>query len=143
MKSDEVFTLFNKLYIEAYKKDHSKEVERIYKNNIYKEIYKNISKYTKEDWRNLKERLNYIYVDIIALMDRSPASISVQSLIEQLRKYYSDSFYNCDLTMFRALGKLYIEDTAFKENINQRKEGLAEFLSEAIEIYCDSHDSNV
>lgn len=143
MKSDEVFTLFDKLYIEVYQKEHNKEIERIYKNNIYKEIYKNVSKYTKEDWKNLKDRLNNIYEDIIALMDGSPADVRIQDLIEELRKYYSDSFYNCNLTMFRALGKLYIEDTSFREKINQKKHELAEFISEAIEIYCDLHENSI
>lgn len=143
MKGDEVFTLFDKLYIEAYKKEHGKEVEKIYKNNIYKEIYKNVSKYTKQDWQNLKERLNYIYEDMIVLIDRDPGSVSVQALVEELRKYYSDSFYKCDLIMFRALGRLYIEDKSFREKINHKKDGLAEFLSEAIEIYCDIHENRL
>lgn len=137
MKKDDIFVLFDKAYMEIYNKEQSKAAKKKYMNSVYKEIYKKVSKYTKEDWKGLRERLNYIYEDIIILMDKSPAHEKVQQAIGELREYYSDSFYNCNLNMFRALGKLYIEDENFREKINQRKEGLAEFLSEAIEIYCD------
>lgn len=142
MKKDDIFVLFDKAYMEIYNKEQSKAAKKKYMNSVYKEIYKKVSKYTKEDWKGLRERLNYIYEDIIILMDKSPAHEKVQQAIKELRKYYSDSFYNCNLNMFRALGKLYIEDEDFREKINQRKEGLAEFLSEAIEIYCDRAEDN-
>ncbi|WP_041710921.1 TipAS antibiotic-recognition domain-containing protein [Clostridium pasteurianum] len=142
MKKDDIFVLFDKAYMEIYNKEQSKAEKKKYMNSVYKEIYKKVSKYTKEDWKGLRERLNYIYEDIIILMDKSPAHEKVQQAIEELRKYYSDSFYNCNLNMFRALGKLYIEDENFREKINQRKEGLAEFLSEAIEIYCYRSENN-
>lgn len=139
MKNQEVFTLFDKLYIEAYKNEHDKEMMAIYKNNIYKEIYKNVSKYSKEDWKRIKERLDYIYENMIILMDKNPSDQEVQYYVEELRKYYSDTFYNCDLVMFRSLGKLYKQDVKFKKTTNDKREGLSEFLGEAIEIYCDIH----
>lgn len=139
MKNQEVFTLFDKLYIEAYKNEHDKEMMAIYKNNIYKEIYKNVSKYSKEDWKRIKERLDYIYENMIILMDKNPSDQEVQYYVEELRKYYSDTFYNCDLVMFRSLGKLYKQDVKFKKTTDDKREGLSEFLGEAIEIYCDIH----
>lgn len=143
MKKEDIFTLFDKANMEIYNKEYSKQTKKIYMDNVYKEIYKKVSKYTKEDWNNIKERLDYIYYDVITLMDKSPAHEKVQESVEDLRQYFSNSFYNCNLDMFRALGRLYVTDENFRENINERKEGLAEFLSEAIEIYCDNLENSV
>lgn len=139
MKKEDIFTLFDKANMEIYNKEYSKQTKKIYMDNVYKKV----SKYTKEDWKNIKERLDYIYYDVITLMDKSPAHEKVQESVEDLRQYFSNSFYNCNLDMFRALGRLYVTDENFRENINERKEGLAEFLSEAIEIYCDNLENSV
>ena len=33
---------------------------------------------------------------------------------------------------------MYVQDERFTKNIDKTKEGLSEFLSEAIEIYCNN-----
>lgn len=142
MKKEDIFTLIDKTYIETYDKEYDKQSRKKYRDDIYKEIYKKVSKYTKDDWNNIRERLDYIYDDIGSLMDKSPAHREVQEDIEALRQHFSNSFYNCNLNMFRVLGRLYVTDEKFRENINERKEGLAQFVSEAIEIYCNNLENN-
>jgi Fe-S cluster biosynthesis and repair protein YggX len=137
MKKNEVFTLFDRAYVEMYKEEHGEKETKKYSDNIYKEIYKKVSKYNKEDWKNIKEKANYIYEDISILMDKPPSHRRVQEAVGDLRQYFSDSFYDCNLKMFRGIGNLYVNDENFRENINKRKSGLAEFIKEAIEIYCN------
>lgn len=138
MKKNEVFTLFDRAYLEMYKGEYEGKTTKKYSDDIYKEIYKKISKYNKDDWKDIKEKINFIYENIGSLMDKPPSHREVQEAIEDLRQYFSNSFYDCNLNMFRGLGNLYINDENFRENVNKRKKGLAEFIKEAIDVYCDN-----
>ena len=41
-----------------------------------------------------------------------------------------------DSIFFAGLGKMYITDERFKKNIDKYGEGTAEFVAEAIALYC-------
>lgn len=142
MKKENIFMLFDKAQMDIYNKQYDNENKTRYENNVYKEIYKKVSKYKKDDWNNIRENLDFIYNNAISLMDKAPANKEVQETVEDLRQHFSNNYYDCNLNMFRALGRLYITDENFRENVDERKEGLAQFLSEAIEVYCDNLENN-
>lgn len=142
MKKENIFMLFDKAQMDIYNKQYDNENKTRYENNVYKEIYKKVSKYKKDDWNNIRENLDFIYDNAISLMDKAPANKEVQETVEDLRQHFSNNYYDCNLNMFRALGRLYITDENFRENVDERKEGLAQFLSEAIEVYCDNLENN-
>jgi len=59
--------------------------------------------------------------------------------VEEWMKSITDNFYTCTIEIARGLGNAYVSDSRFTKNINKFKEGLAEFMSMAIEYYCDNY----
>ena len=65
-----------------------------------------------------------------------PNSVSAQALVKKLQKYITENFYTCTNQILAGLGQMYIADERFKNNIDKHGGGTAEFISEAIHIYC-------
>ena len=66
-----------------------------------------------------------------------PTSPTAQAMVQELRDYITEHFYNCTPEILAGLGKMYAADGEFKENIDAAGgPGTAEFASKAIESYC-------
>jgi hypothetical protein len=68
--------------------------------------------------------------------DSTPASKEVQVLVKELQTHITAHYYTCTKEILAGLGQMYGTDERFKKNIDQHATGTAEFLSQAIEIYC-------
>ncbi len=67
----------------------------------------------------------------------SPDSPEAQALVEELRSYICDHYYNCTTQILRGLGQMYIAGDEMTENIDRAGgPGTARFAHEAIEVYC-------
>lgn len=139
MSKKEMFKPFDMKDIEEHKAKYAKETEDRYGNsNAYKESQKKTSKYGKADWENIMGEAGEIYSNLAKLMDRDPSDKEVQILVEQWRNHITKNFYNCTPEIFRGLALMYTADERFTENIDKYGEGLAQFLSDAMIIYCDN-----
>ncbi len=139
MNKKEMFNGFDISEIENYKSKYAKEAREKYGDSkAYKESEIKTSKYTKEDWNNIMESGNLIFEKLSKLIDKPKESSEVQDVIEEWREYITNNFYNCTLEIFRGLGQMYVYDERFTNFINQTKSGLANFFSEAIEVYCNN-----
>ncbi len=107
--------------------------------NAYKQSHERTSKYTKYEMERIIKIGGDIYKELSLLMDLDPSDPKVQELVQKWRDYISTYFYDCTLEILSGLGKAYVLDPRFKKNIDSTKEGLAEFLSKAIEIYCNKY----
>ena len=57
--------------------------------------------------------------------------------IKNLQDFITNHYYTCTDEIFSGLGKMYVGDERFKENIDKAGgAGTAEFAAKAIEIYC-------
>lgn len=80
-----------------------------------------------------------------ALMTRfrghqDPASKDVQAMVQELRDYFNQHFYNCTPTILHYLANIYDGGGDFTRNIDQTVgEGSAAFIAQAIRIYCQHH----
>ena len=63
----------------------------------------------------------------------------IQDLVEQWRNHISANLYNCTIEIFRGLALMYVADERFTKNIDKYGEGLAQFMSDAMNIYCDNN----
>lgn len=139
MDKKEMFEPFDMREIEKHKEKYAEETKKKYGNSeAYKESEKRTAKYTKSDWSNIMSRFDEIYKKIAALMDKGIYDLEVQAAVGEWRQYITDNFYDCTPEIFRGLGQLYVADERFTQNIDKYKSGLAKFLSEAIEVYCDN-----
>ena len=66
---------------------------------------------------------------------------SVQESIGEWRQHITANFYNCTIEIFRGLGDLYVSDERFTANIDKYRPGLANFMKNSIDVYCDNHGS--
>ena len=66
----------------------------------------------------------------------TPASGEAQRLVKCLQDHITQNYYHCTMDILAGLGKMYVEDDRFKNNIDKHAIGTAAFICEAIEIYC-------
>lgn len=144
MNKNEMFDGFDITEIERHKEKYAEETKQKYRNtDAYKESEKKTSKYTKDDWARIVAKGDEIYKKLATLMAKAPSDPKVQELVKEKRQYITDNFYNCTPEIFRGLGELYVYDERFTANIDKYKSGLAKFLSEAIQCYCDNLNNNI
>ncbi len=66
-------------------------------------------------------------------------AINILLKSKEVSVYISTNFYNCTIEIFRGLALMYIGDERFTKNIDKYGEGLAQFFSDAMNIYCDNN----
>ena len=134
------FKAFSYDEIRNHQEKYKEETKQKYgKSDAYKESKEKTSKYSKNDWENIMVDAASIYEELSKLMDRNPADDEVQALVQKWRDYIIDNFYNCTIEIFRGLALMYVADERFTNNIDKYGQGLAKFLSDAMNIYCDNN----
>lgn len=104
----------------------------------YNEYTEKTKDYTPDKWSNLTDGLNSIIAEFSFCMKngRKADSNEAQALVEKLQNHITETCYTCTDEILAGLGQMYVCDERFKNNINKNGEGTAEFISNAIEIYC-------
>ena len=111
----------------------------------YKEFEQKSKGRTREDDQNIAQGLMDIFAEFGAIKDANlgtnknvdPASAEAQALVKKLQDYITQHFYNCTNEILSGLGKMYAGGGDFTKNIDSYGgEGTAEFVHQAIEVYC-------
>ncbi len=108
----------------------------------YKESVRRAKRYTKADWAAIKAEQEAIEEGLADLMDREPADPAVQALVRRHHRLVNDRFYNCSPEMYKGLGNLYTADARFAAHYDQRRPGLARFMTAAVMAYWDCLERN-
>lgn len=67
-----------------------------------------------------------------------PAASEAQAGIRDLQKFITGHFYTCTPEILAGLGEMYTTDDRFRRNIDTAGgEGTAEFVRQAIQVYCE------
>ena len=126
--------------MKTIKKDYSKEsLERWGNTDAYREREKKTKNYTKEKWAEINDGLMAIFAEFAERKNNGfdANSLEVQSLVVKLREYITQNYYTCTNEILAGLGQMYVADERFKENIDKSGEGTAEFVAEAIALFCN------
>ena len=104
----------------------------------YHEHEQKTKNYTKEDWTQANDGLMAIFAELAMCKNNgeSANSTEVQELVAKLQAHITDSYYTCTNEILSGLGKMYVADERFKNNIDKYGEGTADFVAEAIAIFC-------
>ena len=96
---------------------------------------KNLS---EADYKSATDGLNFIFAEFAKAKNAGNAAESdtAQKLVLKLKNYISENFYTCDDKILAGLGKMYIEDIRFKNNIDKNGAGTAQYASDVIAAYC-------
>ena len=89
------------------------------------------------DFGKTASQMMNLFAEIGTLRQLSPADQAVQEKIRALQEFITSSYYTCSTEILRGLGQMYVGDERFRNNIDQAGgEGTAEFVKQAIEVYC-------
>ncbi len=105
----------------------------------YQESKAKTAGYSKEKWNVVGEGMNGILSEFAKCMNsgETAESDTAQDLVKKLQDYITANFYRCTDDILAGLGEMYVCDERFKNNIDKHGEGTAEFISKAVNIYCN------
>ena len=103
--------------------------------DAYREYEQRTKNYTKENWDEANDGLMAIFAEFAACKNggASADSAEAQALVAKLQAYITANYYTCTAEILAGLGKMYVADERFKNNIDKYGEGTAEFAAKAIE----------
>ena len=106
--------------------------------DAYKESQAKTAGYSKDKWNDILAGMNGVFAEFAECKKcgESADSETAQSLVKKLQDYITANFYHCTNEILAGLGQMYVCDERFKNNIDSHGEGTAEFVSEAMKIYC-------
>ena len=107
--------------------------------SAYREHEEKTKHYTKEKWTEANDGLMAIFAEFAVCKQNgvSADSAEAQTLVSKLQAYITANYYTCTDEILAGLGKMYVADERFKENIDKYGDGTAEFAAEGIRIYVE------
>jgi DNA-binding transcriptional MerR regulator len=135
VKGENVMNAFDNSEFEKYKVEAQ---ERWGETDAYKEHTEKTKDYSKAKWSGLAEEMDDIMGEFSVCMKNGETSDSVQAqtLVKKLQNHINDNYYTCTNEILAGLGQMYVADERFRNNIDKHGDGTAEFINQAIEIYC-------
>jgi len=131
MTKEEMFEVFGDFDPSEYEE----EVEQRWGDtDAYKESAKRTSRYTKDDWARFKAESEANGVKMVELFDEgvAPDDPRAMDVAEEARLLIDSWFYPLSREMHVCLGDMYVADPRFKQNYDKQREGLAQWLCDAI-----------
>jgi hypothetical protein len=107
--------------------------------DAYKQSMFKVSKMTKKQMAELKKSGIEQTKKLAAAMDKPVSDKEVQNLIA-LHYEGIKFFYDCPIEMYRNLGNIYVADPRFTKYYDKHRPGLALFVRDAINYFCDHYE---
>ncbi|MBQ3182706.1 MAG: TipAS antibiotic-recognition domain-containing protein [Clostridia bacterium] len=106
---------------------------------VYREHSEKTKNYSKEKWADANNGLMAVFAAFADCKSNgfTTDTVEAQDLVHKLKAHITENYYTCTDEILCGLGKMYVCDERFKNNINKNGDGTAEFAAEAIEIYCE------
>jgi DNA-binding MarR family transcriptional regulator len=125
------------LMMDAKVKYSEEAKDRWGESELYKQSQERVKKFSKADWERIKDEGEKLMKAMVVAMPKGVDSPEVQKLIA---KHYEGlrNFYEPNLIMYRGLGNMYYNDSRFSAYYEKFHKGLAKFMMEAINVYCDN-----
>jgi DNA-binding transcriptional MerR regulator len=130
MTVDELFSGFS----DEQQAEYEKEAMQTYDPEIVKASNAKWRAMSKAQQQSVLEESKQVYLDMIAVMSKGPASPEAQACVERWRRNM-DHFWTPKPEQLAYFGDLYNNDPRFKANFDKMAPGLAKFMREAINVY--------
>ena len=135
-----IMTAFDNNEYETARKQYEAEAKQRWgETDAYKEHTEKTANYSKDKWQNVNDGLDKVFAKFAECMNsgRAADSNDAQKLVKELQDYITDNYYTCTKEILAGLGQMYVADERLKNNIDKYAFGTTEFVSKAIEIYCE------
>ena len=121
-----------------FEKHKAEAREKWGKTDAYREHEEKTGNYSGQKWNDLARGMDDIMAEFAACLSRgeAPASTTAQALVEKLRTHITENYYHCTREILAGLGQMYVGDERFKTNIDKHGSGTAQFICDAIGVYC-------
>ena len=135
LKGENVMRAFDNSEFEKYKAEVK---EKWGKTDAYKEHTEKTKHYSKEKWNSLAQGMDDIMAKFAVCMKsgEEPGSTEAQNLVKMLQNHITENYHLCTDEILAGLGQMYVADERFKNNIDKHGDGTAEFICEAVKVYC-------
>lgn len=113
------------------------------KTEAYKEFEEKTKDWTEDTAGGIAAEMMAIFAEFGRIMSNgvAPGSDDAQALVQKLRDYITEHFYNCTPQILAGLGQMYTGDGRFTENIDKAGGvGTADYTGKAIAAYCRNCD---
>ncbi len=122
----------------AQREQYAKEAkEKWGATDAYKESTEKTKDYSKEKWSDINAGMNSLMADFAQCSNRfAPESNEAQALVKKWQDYITENYYTCTKEILAGLGEMYVADERFKSNIDKHGDSTAEFMCQAIRVYC-------
>ncbi len=107
--------------------------------DAYRQSQERLKKMTKADIQKLTRDADAFMKHLASKMSEGATSPAMQALIAQHYEALR-TWYEPNLTMYRGLANMYVDDPRFTAYYEKYKPGLAKIFSEAMIHYADQHD---
>ena len=135
MKGENVMKAFDNTEFEKYKAEAQ---EKWGNTEAYQEHAEKTKSYSKDKWNSMAAGMDAIMGQFAESMKHgdTPDSDAAQDLVKALQSHITEHYYHCTKEILFGLGKMYVADDRFRQNIDKHADGTAAFICEAITIYC-------
>jgi len=116
-------------------REYAEEVKRRWGDtDAYKESIRRFKRMSKEELRRVMADTDALEAEFAAKLDAgaAPDDPEVQELVERHRLGI-ENWYPCSPEMHANLGRMYVEDARFTKHYDERREGLAQYVCDAIQ----------
>ncbi len=131
--------VFNNSEFEAQREQYAKEAkEKWGATDAYKESTEKTKDYSKEKWSDINAGMSSLMAEFAECKASGNATDSseAQMLVKKWQDYITENYYTCTKEILAGLGEMYACDERFKANIDSHGDGTAEFMCQAIRVYC-------
>ncbi len=139
-KGKVTMTAFDNSEYETARKQYETEAKKRWgATDAYKEHAEKTANYTADKWQEVNDGLNEVLAKFAECKKNGNSADfnEVQALVKELQDYITENYYTCTNEILAGLGLMYVADERFKTNIDKNGDGTAEFISEAIKVYCN------
>ena len=106
----------------------------------YAEQRRKWASYSKEQKEAIKAEGGRIAIRMVGTdQNISPDDLDVQAAVGDYQFYLNKYFYTCDVAFLRGLSDMWVQDARFAVNYEKIREGGANFVREAVHIFCDKN----
>jgi DNA-binding transcriptional MerR regulator len=121
---------------------YTKEAKERWGNTeAYKQSQARMKNMSKEEFKKLGDEGINITKEIAAAREYGFDSNEVQTLIEKHFNHIN-RFYDCSFGIYKALGQMYVDDSRFTAYYEKHADGLAQFMHQAIDYFCDNKNKS-
>jgi len=130
------------LFGDAFNEEYQAEAEERWgETDAWKQSRSRTKQYTRSDWESIKAEQEEATMAFVRAMEAGLPATSDEAMdaAEGHRRHIHDRFYDLGYDLHRGLADMYLADPRFTRTYEDIREGLAQYVHDAIHANADRH----